>query len=62
MTRRLLIAGGAIAAGYLGLSYFVLSAALSAPGVQYDLTPADSGIPTEEVHFESDVDKIPLVG
>ncbi len=65
MTRRLLIPVGGLAvisAVYLAVSYLVLSAALTAQRVRYDLTPADSGIPTEEVHFESDVDKIPLVG
>ena len=52
----------AIAVVYLGVSYFVLSASLTAQRVDYEQTPADSGLVVEEVHFESDVDEIPLVG
>ncbi len=64
-TRRLLIVVGGLAvisAVYLGVSYFVLSASLSAQRVQYEHMPADTGIAVEEIQFESDVDKIPLVG
>ena len=63
--RRLLIAVGGlavIAVVYLGVYYLVLSSSLSAQRVHYELTPADSGLSTEEVQFESDVDRIPLVG
>ena len=65
MTRRLLIAAGALAlvAGlYLAVSYFVLSSSLSAQRVHYELTLADSGLAAEEVQFESDVDRISLEG
>ncbi len=58
--RRLLIAVGGlavIAVVYLGVSYLVLSSSLSAQRVHYELTP-----PGEEVRFESDVDRITLVG
>lgn len=63
--RRLLIAAGvlvAISAIYLLVSYLVVSATLTTQRVAYKQTPADSGLPTEEVQFESDVDRIPLVG
>lgn len=63
--RWLLIAVGmvaVIAAVYLGISYLVLSASLTAQRVDYEQTPADSGLPVEEVHFESDVDRISLIG
>ncbi len=65
MTRRLLIAAGALAlvAGlYLAVSYFVVSATLTTQRVAYKQTPADSGLPAEEVHFKSAVDRIRLVG
>ncbi len=65
MTRRLLIAAGALAlvAGlYLAVSYFVVSATLTTQRVAYKQTPADSGLPAEEIHFESAVDRIPLAG
>lgn len=63
--RRLLIAVGGlavIAVAYLGVSYLVVSSSLSTQRVHYELTPADSGLAAEEVQFESDVDRIPLVG
>ncbi len=63
--RRLLIAASAlavIAAVYLGSSYLVLSTSLTAARVDYEQTPANSGLPVEEVHFESDMDRISLIG
>ena len=63
--RRLLIAAGALAAIsaiYLLVSYLVVSATLTTQRVAYKQTPADSGLPAEEVHFKSAVDRIRLIG
>lgn len=39
-----------------------MSATLTTQRVAYKQTPADSGLPAEEIHFESAVDRIPLAG
>ncbi len=65
MTRRLLIAAGALAlvAGlYLAVSYVILARSLEPIRTISDRTPVNSGLPTEEISFESDVDRIPLTG
>jgi hypothetical protein len=65
MTRRLLIAAGALAlvAGlYLAVSYFAVAKSLEAVRTCPDQTPVDSGRGAEEVRFESDVDQISLAG
>ena len=60
--RNLLIGVTLIAAVYLGFSYSVLSTSLTAQRVNYEQTPADSGVAAEEVHLESDVDRTRLIG
>ena len=63
--RRVLIAAGAFAVSvalYLGVSYFILSKSLEPIRTVSDQTPIDSGLAPEEIHFESDVDRIPLAG
>ena len=63
--RRLLITAGALAAGvavYLGVSYVILAKSLDPNRTVSDRTPVESGLPTELISFESDVDRIPLTG
>ncbi len=63
--RRLLIPIGTLAvivALYLGVSYVILAKSLEPIRTVSDRTPVDSGLPTEEISFESDVDRIPLTG
>ncbi len=63
--RRLLILIGTLAVSgalYLGVSYFILSKSLDPIRTVSDRTPIDSGLAPEEIHFESDVDRIPLSG
>ncbi len=65
MTRRLLIAAGAIAgltALYLGLSAFIVSEMLTPHSPCRVRVPADSGLVAEKIRFLSHSDRIPLVG
>ena len=63
--RRLLIPIGMLAVSvalYLGVCYLILAKSLGPIRTVSDRTPVDSGLPTEEISFESDVDRIPLTG
>ena len=65
-TRRglLIVVGGlaALTALYLGFSDYVVRSSLEPVSLCPIRTPAGSGLVPEELHFESDVDLIPLVG
>ncbi len=63
--RGLVIVAGALAvivALYLGLSAFIVSEMLTPPSMCTIRVPSDSGFAAEEIHFQSDVDRVPLAG
>ena len=63
--RKVLIAAGVLTVFvvlYLGLSAFIVSEILTPRSVCSVRVPSDSGFAAEEIHFQSDVDRVPLAG